>query len=252
MQEILQAGQSAYDHIRNRLLLGVYGPGEQISENSLAKEIGVSRTPVREAINRLESERLVRKIPNVGTFISCPTEQDLEDLYDIREMLEGYATKRAASRIQDSQLEQLADCCEVLRQCAIFVRENGGEDSPEMLQKMVEADLTFHSIIWAVSENPHVVKVISDLRILSHSLFVHRHEKKATLTGHARTWLTHMRILRALQRHDIRKSAELMSSHIQAAKRAAIATLRKLRQTGSSSDAWPFSVENLINRIIKN
>ncbi|NLZ51956.1 MAG: GntR family transcriptional regulator, partial [Thermoanaerobacteraceae bacterium] len=98
-----------YHHLKNAILDGVYKPGDSLIEMKLAKELGVSRTPIREAIRQLELEGLVTSIPNKGVVVEGVTLQDVEDIYEIRKMIEGLAARWAAEKISDEQLKELKD-----------------------------------------------------------------------------------------------------------------------------------------------
>lgn len=87
-----------YNRIRNDILNGVYEPGESLVELKLSEELGVSRTPVREALRQLELEGLVQSVPNKGATVRGVTEQDIQDIYTIRMLIEGLAARWAAEK----------------------------------------------------------------------------------------------------------------------------------------------------------
>src|SRR5690554_6680547 len=106
--------QRAYDFIREKLIAGELHPGTRLSDVALSKEIGVSRTPVREAINQLASEDLVELVPHNGAFVKVPDEQELVELYDVRQLLETYAVTRAAAQINPGNLRKLEEMIDLM------------------------------------------------------------------------------------------------------------------------------------------
>ncbi|WP_256022457.1 GntR family transcriptional regulator [Roseomonas sp. GC11] len=111
------AAERAYDFIRQRILEGGFPPGTPLRESALATELGLSRTPVREALRRLLADGLVESIRNQGTFVTEIGAEDLEEVWDLRLMLEGHAAARAARRITPAglaALEALAGAMEAL------------------------------------------------------------------------------------------------------------------------------------------
>ena len=104
----------AYDRIREMLGRGKFPPGVRVSTQELAKQLGISRTPVREALSQLASQGLVREMPGFGVYVQLPVRQELEELYGMREILESYATSMAVKYISDGELAQMSFCCEQL------------------------------------------------------------------------------------------------------------------------------------------
>lgn len=103
-----RAADHAYAHIRNEILSGALGPGEQVREEHLAEACGVSRTPVREALRRLEAEHLVRRSDSQRTFVADWSFDEVAEGFVLRAMLEGHAAARAATRIDDAAIDRLA------------------------------------------------------------------------------------------------------------------------------------------------
>jgi DNA-binding GntR family transcriptional regulator len=99
--------QRAYDHIRQKLMSGVLIGGSRISDAELAEEIGISRTPVREAIIQLETEGVIEQIPRFGSFIRMLSREELIHLYELREVLEGHNAAMAAERATPEEVRRL-------------------------------------------------------------------------------------------------------------------------------------------------
>ena len=98
-----------YQKLRENILNGHYKHGDELRETAVGKEIGVSRTPVREALRQLELEGLVTIIPNRGAFVNGISEQDVQDIYLIRARLEGLCARMAAEQIDESTLEEMEE-----------------------------------------------------------------------------------------------------------------------------------------------
>ena len=103
-----------YHSLRHDILHGRYADGEFINETAIAKELGVSRTPVREAILQLEYEGLLHTVPNRGTFVNGIFEEELRDIYEIRLKIEGLVTKRATQKMTDEEMKEMQHILELM------------------------------------------------------------------------------------------------------------------------------------------
>ena len=138
--------------IRENILSGKYKCDEELKEKTLGDELGVSRTPVREALRQLELEGLVRIIPNRGAFVEGITKEDVKDIYEIRARLEGLCTKWAADRITKEQIAELEE--------NIFLVEFHAKK--ENYAQILELDNKFHEILYEASESPVLKHTLSD------------------------------------------------------------------------------------------
>jgi DNA-binding GntR family transcriptional regulator len=162
---VRNASVAATELIREAILDGRLGPGERLKEEELARELGISRTPVREALLLLQAEGLVDAAPNRGATVRAHGPEDLDDLYQLRALLEGYAARRAASRISPEAVDQLRASCdrfEGLRsdtELRELVRENmffhgtilevaGSARLESMVRKVIELPLVYRSYVW--------------------------------------------------------------------------------------------------------
>ena len=123
--------------LREDILSGKYQPEEELKEQVIADELGVSRTPVREALRQLELERLIRIVPNRGAFVEGITTKDVKDIYQIRMLLEGLCANWAAQNVTEEQLQELEENVYL----AEFHASKGN------WAQMVELDNRFHEII---------------------------------------------------------------------------------------------------------
>jgi DNA-binding GntR family transcriptional regulator len=119
------ATQRAYDHVRKQLANGELEPGARLVTRSLAQELGISLNPVREALTRLASERLVEHVPGAGTFVRRLDAQEIRDLYGLREAIECHAVAEAVRHISPVELDELDALCAQWRELAERMRGQG-------------------------------------------------------------------------------------------------------------------------------
>lgn len=178
-----------FQQVRERILSGVYRKGEELRENTLAEELGVSRTPVREALRQLELEGLVKIRPNRGAEVVGISLDDVEEIYEIRYLLEGLCAKWAAKNITDEQLGELEE--------NIYLSDfhaNKGN-----YEQSVELDNRFHEIIYEASNSRVLNHVLSDFH-----QYVQR-VRKVSLSAPKRALTSneeHRHIVEALRKHD--------------------------------------------------
>lgn len=194
-----------YNQLKNAILNGVYKPGESLIEMKVAKEMGVSRTPVREAIRQLELEGLVSSIPNKGVIVEGVTEQDVEDIYTIRKMIEGLAARWAAEKITDEQLKEMKDVIELME----FYTEKGE------LDKLSELDTQFHDIIFRACNSRPLESVLTNFHhFIQRARFV-----SIKADGRASVSLEeHANIYNALASHDPDAAEKAMVRHVDQAR----------------------------------
>ncbi len=143
-----------FESLREAIISGHLRPGERLMEMQLAEEMGVSRTPVREAIRKLELEGLVVMIPRKGAYVSGLSLKDIVDVFEIRGALEGLAAELAAERINEEELEEL-------ERYLVKIAEDIDKGD---LQKVVATDTDFHSLLYKASRNHRLSQIINNLR----------------------------------------------------------------------------------------
>ncbi len=187
--------------IREGILEGKYKPGEALREATIAKELNVSRTPVREAIRQLELEGLVQSIPNKETVVRGVSEEDVQDIFMIRSRLEGMAARLAAERITPQELEELK---EVLELTEFYVTKND-------LVHIGELDHRFHDMLYKATKSKILKQVLSDFHTYVQKT---RMESLAT-PGRAICLLKeHTAIFDAVKNKDGQRAEELTNKHI--------------------------------------
>lgn len=244
--------ERAYDEIRTLLLGGELGAGSRVSDLAISKRIGMSRTPVREAINRLVTEGLVEHVPHLGAFVRMPDREELEELFDLRELLEGYAAWNAARTIQPDQIAELEDLCGHMRDLIREAQRAGVETlTGEAATKWLVNDSSFHLAILQAAGRKRVLKMVQDLGIMT-QLFGHKREELG-INNLVWIYAGHRRILRALTRGDGDTASEVIGRHIRRGKGLALAAFDRhsgtVAATGGRPEDWPAAVRDLIRRM---
>lgn len=142
------------ENIRQAIVDGTFSPGERLMEIQLADEMGVSRTPVREAIRKLELEGLVVMIPRRGTYVADISIKDITEIYEVRISLDVLAAGLAAERITDEELAQLNR----------LLMEMGKHVANMNMDKIVEIDTEFHNVLYTAARNERLTTIIINLR----------------------------------------------------------------------------------------
>ena len=224
--------QRAYRHIRKKLLDGSVVPGARLSYGTIGKEIGISATPVREAVGQLASEGFVELVPQLGAVVRELTRDEAIELYELREALESYAAARAADRIGDRQLSELSENLEQSRKLTEEVRKSGKEKAGKAIAKKFHAlDLSFHMTIIEASRNRRMLKVVGDSHILTRIFQADRHSFSLEILD--ATLSEHSAIESAVRKGDGTAAREAMQRHI---RNSLELTLDEA--DGDSSDRW--------------
>jgi DNA-binding GntR family transcriptional regulator len=190
-----------FNQIREDIINGKYKPGDSLIELKLAEELGVSRTPVREAIRQLELEGLVSSIPNKGVIVEGISKQDMNDIYEIRESLEGLAARWAIRRIEKESLKELEDIYELME----FYTEKGD------LDHVGELNSRFHEVIFEATKSAPLKQVLSDFQ------FYIENVRLASLKspGRAQESLKeHRAILEAFKKGDLEEGERALVQHV--------------------------------------
>lgn len=143
-----------FNTLREAIIVGELKPGERLMEVQLAEKMGVSRTPVREAIRKLELEGLVEMLPRKGAHVADLSIKDIMDVLEVRSTLDGLASSLSAERITDEEIRELKH---LLQQFAAYVEK-------ENLQGSIKKDVEFHDVIYRSSRNDKLIQISNNLR----------------------------------------------------------------------------------------
>ncbi|MBO5429995.1 MAG: GntR family transcriptional regulator, partial [Peptococcaceae bacterium] len=206
-----------FETLRDAIIKQVLKPGERLMEIQLADEMGVSRTPVREAIRKLELEGLVVMVPRKGAYVAGVSMKDIHEVYEVRAALEMLAVSLAAERITDEELDALER--QVLRESEADA--NADEHS---LDNIIYIDSSFHDIIYQAAHNQRLVQFVN---ILQEQL---QRFRAASLSrpGRSKTALEeHKQIVEALAERNGELAAKLAKEHIDNAESAMISGMEE-------------------------
>jgi DNA-binding GntR family transcriptional regulator len=230
--------QSAYDYIKEKLIRGELSAGDRLSPAALARAIGTSHIPVREAISRLCSEGLVAQIPHRGAFVRQPDRQEVIDLMEMRKVLECNAAAWAARRITDSELDDLGS--HVKRMRAVLEQIRAAEARNERLPRdsWGPIDVAFHRVLWKAAGNQQVIKVVEDTNMMVR-MFGYRTDYPMdwpTMTEfYGGNYKVHCDIFAAVRRRDPRAAHRAMARHMRRARRNLLARFDWLLQQSELS-----------------
>ena len=212
MNEYLPLRDVVFNTLRQAILKGELRPGERLMEIQLAQRLGVIRTPVREAIRKLELEGLVLMVPRKGAEVAEITVKDLEDVLEVRAALEELAAKIACDHITDEQLQELK------RAAGDFKKVLDTDD----LTSCVQADMRFHEIIYNATDNARLLQILNNLR---EQMYRYRMEYLKDKSMHKTLVEEHDAIRRALKKRDKEKAAQAICVHIENQKQSIIDSL---------------------------
>lgn len=190
-----------FNTLRQAILKGELKPGERLMEIQLAGRLGVSRTPVREAIRKLELEGLVVMVPRKGAEVSSITEKSLRDVLEVRKALEELAAELACQRMTEEEI------VEAEKQLEEFKLELQSED----VTKIAEMDVHFHEMIYMGTKNERLIQLLSNLREQMYRYrmeYIRDEDKRGTLAEE------HAEIIRRIKNHDIEAAKEASRKHI--------------------------------------
>jgi DNA-binding GntR family transcriptional regulator len=205
----------AYNYIRYQLINGQFSPGSRLSHRALAKEIGISFIPVREAVSQLVSEGFMVHEPKLGTFVTQVSRQELAELYDLREALEGHAVIKAVGNIRQEELAEMERSNGVMTAIAEEVAQLGPSAwSGERIDRWVLSDAEFHVILLRAAGNGRALRIVSDLRLMTH-VFGH-HNNSRNLKDLERVCEEHSQFLDALRKGKASLAQQVLVKHLRA------------------------------------
>ena len=202
-----------FQTLRQAILKGELQPGERLMEIKLAESLGVSRTPIREAIRKLELEGLVVMIPRKGAAVANITEKDTKDVLEVRRTLEMFAVEVACDRITEEQLVQLKEAAKA------FEASKGSMD----LIRIAETDMNFHEIIYEATQNERLVQMLNNLR---ENMYRYRIEYLKDPNYYDSLVKEHQQILDAIESNNKERAGICMRDHIDNQQLAVISKLK--------------------------
>ena len=201
MDAYLPLRDVVFNSLREAILRGELQPGERLMELQLASQLGVSRTPIREAIRMLEQEGLAVTMPRKGAEVAKMTLKDMEDVLEVREALDELAVRLACAKITPEQLSLLKEKEQAFVDCT----------RNQQVKQLAEADVAFHDVIYEVTGNQKLVTLLNNLR---EQIYRYRVEYLKNPNNYEMLIREHEMIVRALENHDIEASEDAMHIHV--------------------------------------
>lgn len=201
MNEYLPLRDVVFNTLRQAILRGELKPGERLMEIQLANKLGVSRTPVREAIRKLELEGLVLMIPRKGAEVADIVEKGLKDVLEVRKALEGLSVRLACDRITQREIEDLRLAAEE------FKRSLKRRDITEI----AEADVRFHDIIYVATDNQKLIQLLNNLR---EQMYRYRVEYLKNEKVYPQLIMEHEALISNIVSRSTEEAAIIMNRHI--------------------------------------
>lgn len=201
MNAYLPLRDVVFNTLREAILKGDLKPGERLMELQLAAKLGVSRTPIREAIRMLEQEGLAVTMPRKGAEVAKMTLKDMEDVLEIREALDELAVRIACEKITDEQMKRLTDAKD------LFEMSTRSGD----VKMIAEADVSFHDVIYEATGNPKLETLLNNLR---EQVYRYRVEYIKDPQNYPVLIREHEAILLALKERNVKKAERAMHEHV--------------------------------------
>lgn len=193
-----------FQKIREDILNGKYKEHDELRENTIGKELGVSRTPVREALRQLELEGLVSIIPNKGAYVTGITAKDVKDIYMVRSLLEGLCARMATEHITEQQLNELED---IIMLSEFRIKK----ETPNNAELVAALDGKFHTVLYEASDS----RILSHILMDFHNYVQTSREMSVVSEERARKSIReHKQILRAIRDKDADLAEQLANEHI--------------------------------------
>ena len=199
MNEYLPLRDVVFNTLRQAILRGELKPGERLMEIQLANKLGVSRTPIREAIRKLELEGLVLMIPRKGAEVADITEKSLKDVLEVRRALEELSVKLTCDRITKEEIKELEQAAENFRKTM----------KSKDITEIAEADVRFHDVIYTATKNQKLIQLLNNLH---EQMYRYRIEYLKDEEVYPKLLKEHKEIIERINRGEKKKRPELCAS----------------------------------------
>lgn len=217
INEFLPLRDVVFNTLRQAILTGELKPGERLMEIHLANKLGVSRTPIREAIRKLELEGLVTMIPRRGAEVAQITEKSMNDVLEVRRAMDALCVELACDRITPEELEQLREACDGF-EAAVKTKD---------VKKIAQADVALHDIIVQATGNQRLIQLVNNL---SEQMYRYRFEYIKDSSQHERLVEEHRIIYQSIVQKDKETASQAAKTHIDNQERSIIRQIRLDRQ----------------------
>ena len=213
MNEYLPLRDVVFNTLRQAILRGELKPGERLMEIQLANKLGVSRTPIREALRKLELEGLVNMVPRKGAEVADITEKSLRDVLEVRKALEELSVQLACEKITEEEIEELKRVAERFKDTL----------DDQDVTKIAEADVAFHDVIYTATDNQKLILLLNNLR---EQMYRYRVEYLKKEEAYPQLIAEHEAIMQAIEGHDKAMATQITGQHINNQVDTVVGTLR--------------------------
>ncbi len=213
MDDFLPLRDVVFRTLRQAILTGEMKPGERLLEIHLANKLGVSRTPIREAIRMLELEGLVIMVPRRGAQVAQITEKSMSDVLEVRCALDVLAVELACERITAEAVEELREACRAFEKATV-TRD---------VHVIAKADVAFHDIIFKAAGNPRLTQMINNL---AEQMYRYRFEYIKDESQHQMLIREHCLICESIEKRDVEAAKDAIRKHIENQENSIIRQIR--------------------------
>ncbi|NLK22023.1 MAG: GntR family transcriptional regulator [Epulopiscium sp.] len=214
LDEYLPLRDVVFNTLRKAILSGDLLPGERLMEKQLAEKMGVSRTPIREAIRKLELEGFVVMVPRKGAQVANITEKDIQDVLEVRSVLEALAVRLACDKMEKEDLGQLKETMDIFSDAA----------KEEDVDTMIKKDTEFHDIIFGATKNEKLIQIVNNLREQIHR---YRVAYLKSFGDFKAIQEEHEQIVHAIENKNPSLAEKVATEHIKNQERAVIKYVRR-------------------------
>jgi len=209
----------AHNYIRKRILSGEFAPGDALAGKHLAEQIGVSRTPVRDALRQLETEGLIEISPRQEARVKKASYEELRDIWELRIALESHAATMAAARHSQEDLDRMEDLLTAMRTLIDQMDRAEAEQRWELHQQLGQTDMRFHLAILDASRNQLIKAEVDRFRVIHDIVLPVSKRSTRTRSSKSRAenmvvWESHRAIFKAIRRRDEMATHQAMKEHL--------------------------------------
>ena len=201
MNEYLPLRDVVFNTLRQAILRGELKPGERLMEIQLANKLGVSRTPIREALRKLELEGLVNIVPRKGAEVADITEKSLRDVLEVRKALEELSVQLACEKITEEEIEELKRVAERFKDTL----------NDQDVTKIAEADVAFHDVIYTATDNQKLILLLTNLR---EQMYRYRVEYLKKEEAYPQLIADHEELIDNISKRNKEEATRIMCEHI--------------------------------------
>ena len=218
MDEYLPLRDVVFNTLRQAILRGELKPGERLMEIHLANKLGVSRTPIREAIRKLELEGLVTMIPRRGAEVAQITEKSMNDVLEVRRAMDALCVELACDRITPEELQDLKKACDTFEAAV----------KTDDIKQIAQADVAFHDIIYAATDNRRLIQLLNNLR---EQMYRYRIEYLKKKECYPQLLEEHQTIIDSIESRDKDRATQITGQHIKNQAEAVVDTIREKEES---------------------